>query len=289
MDPKFKGEWSASEIKMVKSLIARDNANNNYAGDMNKKHNQIVDELQSGNQHVEASSNLMNQPFGVFLGDPSMGNMESFDGYQRVEMFGTRSVKETPWRKPTPRKETQHTGRFWTTNEHRQFLRGLHVYGRGNWKNISRHFVTTKTPVQVSSHAQKYFLRKENGTKKQRYSINDIGLHDFEPLSQTNASVWKGPAFDGGVYSTNQYSFGGHPTSMNNAQAWSPFLYHTGHGSSSNSQMATLAIGQQQEQMGASNSLVAPTMEADGGHMDWTSDKLGDLLDTQWMMNADMN
>ena len=37
MDPKFKGEWSASEIKMVKSLITRDNANN--------KHNQIVDEL----------------------------------------------------------------------------------------------------------------------------------------------------------------------------------------------------------------------------------------------------
>ena len=47
MDPKFKGEWSASEIKIVKSLIARDNANNNYASDMNKKHNQIVDELQA--------------------------------------------------------------------------------------------------------------------------------------------------------------------------------------------------------------------------------------------------
>ena len=39
MDPKFKGEWCASEIKMVKSLVARDNANN--------KHNQIVDELQA--------------------------------------------------------------------------------------------------------------------------------------------------------------------------------------------------------------------------------------------------
>ena len=45
MDPKFKGEWSASETKMVKSLIARDITNNNYASDMNKKHNQIVDEL----------------------------------------------------------------------------------------------------------------------------------------------------------------------------------------------------------------------------------------------------
>ena len=123
MDPKFKGDWSASEIKMVKSLIARENANNNGASDMNKKHNQIVDELQamfpskekhqvinlyidvmvemmqtlqSGNQHVEASSNLMNQPVGVFVVDPSMGNMEAFDGYQKVEMFGTRNVMETP-------------------------------------------------------------------------------------------------------------------------------------------------------------------------------------------------
>ncbi|CAD6337028.1 unnamed protein product [Miscanthus lutarioriparius] len=195
MNLKFKGQWSASEIKIVKSLIARDNANNNGTSDMNKKHNQIVDELQAmfpskeKHQHVEASSNLMNQPFGVFVGDPSMGNMKAFDGYQKVEMFGTRNVKETPQRKPTPRKEIQHTGRFWTTDEHRQFLRGLHVYGRGNWNNISRHFVTTKSPVLVSSHAQKYFLRKENGTKKQRYSINDIELYDFEPLSQTNASI----------------------------------------------------------------------------------------------------
>ena len=130
---------------MVKSLIEVDNANNNCASDMNKKHNQIMDELQvmfpskekhqvtdlyidvivvvmqtlqSGNQHVEASSNLMNQPFGVFVGGLSMGNMEAFGGYQK-EMFSTRNVKETPRRKPTPRKESQHNRRFWTTDEHR--------------------------------------------------------------------------------------------------------------------------------------------------------------------------
>jgi len=78
---------------------------------------EMVQTLQSGNQLVEASSNLMNQPFGVFVGDPSMENMEAFDDYQKVEMFGMRNVKETPRRKPTPSKEIQYTRRFWTINE----------------------------------------------------------------------------------------------------------------------------------------------------------------------------
>jgi hypothetical protein len=80
---------------------------------------EMMQTLQSGNQHVEASGNLMNQPLGVFAGDPSMGNMEAFEGYQKVEMFGTSNVKETQRKKPTPLKEIQHTGRFWTIDEHR--------------------------------------------------------------------------------------------------------------------------------------------------------------------------
>jgi SHAQKYF class myb-like DNA-binding protein len=50
-------------------------------------------------------------------------------------------------------------GRKWTNEEHIQFLRGLEKFGKGNWKAISREFVTSRTPTQVASHAQKYFLR----------------------------------------------------------------------------------------------------------------------------------
>ncbi|CAM8976980.1 unnamed protein product [Rhodiola kirilowii] len=63
----------------------------------------------------------------------------------------------------------------WTEAEHRQFLMGLKKYGKGDWRNIARNFVTTRTPTQVASHAQKYFIRQLNGGKdRRRSSIHDI-------------------------------------------------------------------------------------------------------------------
>lgn len=57
----------------------------------------------------------------------------------------------------------------------RLFLMGLKKYGKGDWRNISRNFVITRTPTQVASHAQKYFIRQLSGGKdKRRASIHDI-------------------------------------------------------------------------------------------------------------------
>ena len=60
---------------------------------------------------------------------------------------------------------------------YRRFLMGLKKYGKGDWRNIARNFVTTRTPTQVASHAQKYFIRQLTDCKdKRRSSIHDITI-----------------------------------------------------------------------------------------------------------------
>ncbi|XP_020588515.1 transcription factor DIVARICATA-like [Phalaenopsis equestris] len=81
----------------------------------------------------------------------------------------------------------------WTEEEHKRFLIGLKKYGKGDWRNISRNFVVTRTPTQVASHAQKYFIRLNSGTKeKRRASIHDIktvSLEDSRSPSPSQPSV----------------------------------------------------------------------------------------------------
>lgn len=63
----------------------------------------------------------------------------------------------------------------WSEEEHRLFLLGLAKFGKGDWRSISRNFVISRTPTQVASHAQKYFIRLNSINKdKRRSSIHDI-------------------------------------------------------------------------------------------------------------------
>ncbi|KAL4576732.1 hypothetical protein LXL04_012831 [Taraxacum kok-saghyz] len=85
----------------------------------------------------------------------------------------------------TPRKGVKKKGIPWTEEEHRKFLEGLAAYGKGDWRSISRISVVTRSPAQVASHAQKYFLRQSAQKKdKKRASIHDITT--AEPLPLTN-------------------------------------------------------------------------------------------------------
>ena len=50
----------------------------------------------------------------------------------------------------------ENTGR-WTAEEHRLFLQGLELHGKG-WKKIAG-LIQTRTVVQIRTHAQKYFQK----------------------------------------------------------------------------------------------------------------------------------
>ncbi|KAK2458855.1 hypothetical protein P8452_05372 [Trifolium repens] len=85
-------------------------------------------------------------------------------------------------------KKKMKKGRSWTEDEHVLFLAGLEKYGKGDWRSISRHFVVTRTPTQVASHAQKYFKHIEQKSevknkKRTRSSIHDITLGDNNPAT----------------------------------------------------------------------------------------------------------
>ncbi|KAL3652832.1 hypothetical protein CASFOL_002513 [Castilleja foliolosa] len=99
-------------------------------------------------------------------------------------------------------------GIAWTEDEHRLFLLGLDKYGKGDWRSISRNFVVTRTPTQVASHAQKYFIRLNSMNKDRRRS----SIHDITSINNSgDISVPQGTT----TGQTNSFPIGG--PSGNNA------------------------------------------------------------------------
>ena len=64
------------------------------------------------------------------------------------------------------------------------FLLGLQKLGKGDWRGIARNYVISRTPTQVASHAQKYFIRQTNvSRRKRRSSLFDIVADDVSIFS----------------------------------------------------------------------------------------------------------
>ncbi|RWW46045.1 hypothetical protein BHE74_00048053 [Ensete ventricosum] len=123
-----------------------------------------------------------------------------------VDCYASKQPSCASGKRSAPRAPSEHErkkGVPWNEEEHKYvshprpvrrigmlFLMGLRVHGKGDWRNISRNFVTTRTPTQVASHAQKYFNRQNSGSKdKRRSSIHDITIanlphHDLLSPSQ---------------------------------------------------------------------------------------------------------
>uniref|UniRef100_A0A803MNT7 Transcription factor SRM1 n=1 Tax=Chenopodium quinoa TaxID=63459 RepID=A0A803MNT7_CHEQI len=105
----------------------------------------------------------------------------------RVRIVNRRDIvqKETPciWGVHC----ASHT--YWLAHRIWLFLLGLEKYGKGDWRSISRNFVVTRTPTQVASHAQKYFIRLNSMNKDRRRS----SIHDITNVNSGDVSASQGP------------------------------------------------------------------------------------------------
>ncbi|KAF2301145.1 hypothetical protein GH714_020400 [Hevea brasiliensis] len=86
----------------------------------------------------------------------------------------------------------------WTEEEHRLFLVGLQKLGKGDWRGIARNFVVSRTPTQVASHAQKYFIRQSNATRRKRRSSLFDMVPDMATEPQTVPEEQELPSFQSG-------------------------------------------------------------------------------------------
>ncbi|MED6154901.1 hypothetical protein PIB30_000402 [Stylosanthes scabra] len=106
-----------------------------------------------------------------FRKSASMGNLSQFDQIppQDPTVADAGYVSDDVVH-ASGRSRERKRGVPWTEEEHKLFLLGLHKVGKGDWRGISRNFVKTRTPTQVASHAQKYFLRRHNQNRRRRRS-----------------------------------------------------------------------------------------------------------------------
>ncbi|KAK4724353.1 hypothetical protein R3W88_027132 [Solanum pinnatisectum] len=129
--------WTREEDKIFENILAIYFNNNNLLMKMEEDHYNIlledIDVIDSG-------------------GAP-------LPNYLETQSNANKNMKvDVGWRRGTPLIE----------EEHRSFLWGLDIYGKGDWRSISRHCVIKRTTMQLATHAQKYFKRIEANKKGNR-------------------------------------------------------------------------------------------------------------------------
>ncbi|KAG1674443.1 hypothetical protein FOA52_003048 [Chlamydomonas sp. UWO 241] len=103
----------------------------------------------------------------------------------------------------------------WSETEHRLFLKGLAQLGKGNWRGISRMYVQTRSPTQVASHAQKYFLRVNGCSKRRsRFAVleqpsAELALHEACHSSASRSTLLNlSPVSSGGASNAHAHARG---------------------------------------------------------------------------------
>lgn len=194
LGPKRSGNWTQEENKLFEDALAHFDRDTPDRWEMvaamipGKSVQDIIThykDLEDDVSKIEAGR----IPFPGYSSSSFTLDWENSHGYEGSKPSYCVGAKRSGGRLDQERKK----GVPWTEEEHKFFLLGLQKYGKGDWRNISRNFVLTRTPTQVASHAQKYFIRLgSDGKDRRRSSIHDIttaNLPNNGPPSPSQASV----------------------------------------------------------------------------------------------------
>ncbi|KAK9052598.1 hypothetical protein SSX86_029228 [Deinandra increscens subsp. villosa] len=140
-----------------------------------------LDRIESGIVPLPSYSTSSDDSAGHGGDDGTSKKSGNVGRHNRESVHGGKSSKADQERRK---------GVAWSEEEHRLFLLGLEKHGKGDWRSISRNFVVTRTPTQVASHAQKYFIRLNSMNRdRRRSSIHDITSVNNGDTSAPQAAI----------------------------------------------------------------------------------------------------
>lgn len=191
--------WTAAENKMFENALAvydKDSPDRWQKVAAMIPGKTVVDVIK---QYKELEADISNIEAGLIplpgYGNSSPFTLEwvnnhSYDGFKHPYAVGGKRSSSV-----RPAEHERKKGVPWTEEEHKLFLLGLKKHGKGDWRNISRNFVTSRTPTQVASHAQKYFIRQLSGGKdKRRASIHDITTVNLNETRTSSPDTQRAPS-----------------------------------------------------------------------------------------------
>lgn len=137
------------------------------------------DRLKAASSGVGAASHVHSEPSSVASSPlkKSDNSVETCDGAETMSAASSRTASGP---------KSTHIGR-WTKKEHELFLEGLKLYGK-SWKKISS-LVTTRTLVQIRTHAQKYLQKQTKSAQRAAAAAAAAeALGTNSPVSATKSS-----------------------------------------------------------------------------------------------------